>query len=381
MTAGWKIRFAGAVLGVALVSAGAARAADPICDVLGPAVNFTVAAKEFLRTNSSTSRRGYIPNPIVFKSACAPTMKLGPVGQWFRDVVATASTGTAIDFKVVMRTWRCGYLGYQGGPYCPPYPCYGDLDSYPCNGNVIHGDLVTGGGTIRAPGALMPQMYNYGAIDTSGTHPDLVTCEETLAELDALSETLAQGLLPGEPPSAARPIMDLGNVRVAREDTLTLSTTPGESLTVYRVGDLVLEPGRLYGYGGYSYQGEGAFLELESGEGEMLAIIVTRALKVGRGAEIFENGGDNPAAILNLVGSGARVVLRRRAAVNTVVLAPGRDVFVEAQGGTGEYPYGRMANVFARRVTLRGSAYMGYFGVDPESCSPSGAFLEPHGDG
>jgi hypothetical protein len=182
--------------------------------------------------------------------------------------------------------------------------------------------------------------------------------------------------LPGEPPSAARPIIDLGDVRVAREDTLTLATVPGQAVTVYRAQNLVLAPGRLYGYGGFSYLSEGAFLELESGGGELLVINVTGALKVGRGSEIFENG-STVSAIINLEGSGARLVLRRRAAVNTVLLAPSRDVFVEANGGTGEYAYGRMANVLARKILLRGSAYMGYYGIYPEACSPSGAFLDP----
>lgn len=333
---------------------------------MGPAIPYAAVATKWLKSRIATNRRlYYIPTPWFVGAACAPVMNLGRQGRWADDVIATRDDKTAIRFGVLGSKPICnfdgGYYHYycEGRSYCEQTPPTYD---YPCVAHTMWGDLVTGGGTIRASlnRGLLPHMYGGGVVDTTGDHEGVASCEAAMAQVPIAADALAQGLLPGEPSSAARPIIDLGDLRIDQDDIHRLAATPGQDVTFYRAHDVLLQSGRVYRYYGYSYQEEGAALNF----GGSIVLNVTGKFKMGRATSVWSSDG-----VINVVGRGAGVKLDKRANLEAAVIAAERIIRVRAIGGGYEYPYGNTGQLLARKIHVVGSGFINYQAVfDPDYC-------------
>lgn len=325
-----------------------------LCGVLGPAARFKTVATGRLTTAWSKGYPYAMGYPIFSTDppgeVCAQQISAGFKARWEDDIVATRDESIAIRFGVV--------VGKRPGYNTPYLGCY---DYYPCNAHRVRGDIVTGGGRVVAFHDLFPQL-DYGVIDTSGTHHLVSECQAAMAHLDVASAALAQGLLPGEPPEAVRTIIDLGNVRIGRDDHRILTPT-GPGVTIYRIGDLTLENGPTYDYG---YVPESATLELDSfAPNELIVVNVTGRVTVGRGGQIW---GDPHAGLINVVGSGGSLIIRKWSRSDISILAPQRKIRMLARGGGSELYYGSAPALFGRDITLIGSASIGYYGYLGSLC-------------
>lgn len=339
-----------AVVALEAFAAGSTHALPFVCDLLGPVAQFKVVATGSLHTEST--RGYYLPvGPFIFRDdVCAHRIAAGARGRWGGDIVATRDSQNAITFGVV--------IGKRPGDY-RELGCYG---SYPCNVHYVYGEIATGGGLVTAFGDLLPERPYARVIDTSGTHPLVGECQSAISHVAALSTALAQGLLPGEPPGAARSIIELGDLRIARDDEVVLTPT-GPGVTIYRVRDLILDSGRAVpSY----FTTPGGFLTLDGSDAQVVVVNVTGQLKAGRGAVIqaedreFAFGG-----LVNVVGPGPSVRLREFAEARVPILAPQRNIRMSARGGGSELYYGEAALLAGQDVTLTGSAHMyqPYFGA------------------
>jgi len=329
--------------------------ATGMCEILGPAAQFAVVATEKL-TTANYSRSAFlhqIPYPNFFESACAATISAGLLGNW-EDMVGAASTGTAISFQILKQKFGGGHEFY---PYCYSYPG----PYYPCNANLVYGDVVTGGGRISAFRDLLPR--NVTLVDTTGNHPLVEPCNSSIARVQSVSASLARGLLPGEPPSAARSIIDLGDVFVPKGEEVDLQST-GAPLTIYNVHNLTIETGHRVEYYQVPYITGGGTLNLITGPDEGLVINVTGRLKIGRGTEV---SGDDLTTLINVPGKGPAISLRQTT-FQVPLLAPERNLNVEALGGGTELYYDRTPNVAGRKLRVIGSAAMGYQSDLPREC-------------
>jgi hypothetical protein len=328
---------------------------------MGPAIRYAAVATKRLKSRIARTRHYYIPTPWFVGSVCAPEMNLARQGRWADDVIATREDGTAVQFGVLGSEPMCFFYGYMyrcaGRSYCYATPPAYD---YPCVAHTIWGDLVTGGGAIRASNnrPLLPHMYGGGVIDTTGDHEGVASCEAAMAHIPIAADALAQGLLPGEPPSAARPIIDLGDLRVGRDDIHTLVATPGQDVTFYRANDVTLQSGRIYSDYGYTYQAEGAVLDFDSG----VVLNVTGQFRMGRATSVWSYDG-----VINVVGQSGGVRLDKRATVQAAIIAAERTIRVRAIGGGYELPYGDTGQLLAEQVYVVGSGFINYQRVfDPD---------------
>ena len=345
-----------------------AQAADTVCNILGSALYYSAVGSKQIVAKNFGPRGYYIPSPLFGDSLCAPKIRFGKRARFGDHVVATATEGNAVKFRISNKPDFCAVYGGYGYP-CIPYACGGQFPyGYPCLAHGFYGgSIMTGGGEVKPdPADVQYGWYYYPptAIDTTGTHPQITTCTQAMGGLAGASAALAQGLLPGEPLSAARPIIDLGDVTIDRDDALTLDPTPGEDVTVYRVRNLTLEAGRLYAASyGPPYQAEGAYLQIYGDSSEMIVLNVTGALRLGGGSQVLDYYGGN---IINMVGTGSSVVFKRQANVESIILAPERTVKLLAVGGGFEWPWGTAAAVYARDVRVTGSGFFGYYStIDP----------------
>jgi hypothetical protein len=348
-----------ALVTVAILSAAEAHAQTAtICTILGPAARFSVLAMRKLVTRQATGYYGGASYPLQGDDVCsAQLLAQSAFGQW-RNVIATRETAVAARFGVLVGKRRCG-------DDCITQPCDG---YYPCNTHFIFGDIATGGGRVAAFGNHLPYPYDDGVIDTSGNHPLVADCRAGFAHLPGASSALAQGLLPGEPPTSARPIIDLGDVHVGRDEVRVL-TPSGPGVTVYRIRDLILDHGRSYRNQYYDYVGPGGTLTFDafSGNDEFIVVNVTGRLFVGRHS-ILE--GESDSAIINVVGPGTSVRLHKFAEGQVPILALERRIQMLARGGGSEFYYGVAAGLFGRDVMLTGTTAIGYpLGYFDQFCS------------
>jgi len=360
-----------AVIAMAALGAGTARAAEPICDVLGSALHYNAVGSKQIIAISMSARGYYAPSPTFFNSVCAPVVKLGRRGRWGDHIVATQTSGRAVRFKVQKQPDRCNrYMGYYNP--CIPYGCGGQFPyGYPCLAHEFFGgSIFTGGGAVFPdPTSVAYGFYYYApaAIDTTGTNPQVASCTQAIAKADAASAALAQHLLPGEPPGTVHPVITENNIYIARDESRIFSSVPGERVTFYEINNLTLEAGKLYRgyYGSPGYQSEGANIQLASGIDEMVVINVRDTLRLGAGTRVTDYSGGN---LIHLVGEGASVFFRRQAYLESTLLAPERLIKLNAYGGGTEWPWGAVGAVYARDVRVVGSGFFGYYGaVDPVS--------------
>jgi hypothetical protein len=352
-----------------VLGAATARAVEPICDVLGPALHFNAVGSKQIIALSLGARGYYAPSPLFFNSACAPVVKLGRRGRWGDDIVATNTSGKAVRFRVQKLPDKCNrYMGYYSP--CIPYACGGQFPyGYPCLAHEFFGgNIVTGGGAVSPDPSTVAYGFPYyapAAIDTTGTNSQVAACTQAIAQADVASAALARHLLPGEPPGTPHPVFDLGNVYIERDDSRVFDSVDGERVTFYDVGNLTLEAGKLYRgyYGQPGYQAEGASIQLASGPDEMVVINVRGTLRLGAGTRVSDFSGGN---LIHVVGEGGSIFFRRQAYLESSLLAPQRLVKLLAYGGGTEWPWGVVGAVYARDVRVTGSGFFGYYGaVDP----------------
>lgn len=319
-----------------------------VCDLLGPAAQFPLIATRVLQAKSAPGYGNYyVAYPVFDFGTCASEIRAGRHGKWV-DMIASRPDRTAISFGVVVGR-RPGYGPYLG---CYDY-------TYPCNAHIVDGDIVTGGGRVLAFNGLLPTFFD-GTLDTTGTHPLVGQCGSAIARLEVLSAALAQGLLPGEPPEAARPIIDLGDVSVAAEDEQVLTPT-GPGVTVYRVRNLTLKNGNA-NFGNFT---QGGSLIVDGSDDELIVVNVTGRLRLGRVATLSHafasavHGG-----IVNVVGPGGSIKLDKFAHAEIPILAPQRKVTMSARGGAPaeRFFYGEAQALLAADVILTGSAAVGFDG-------------------
>lgn len=185
----------------------------------------------------------------------------------------------------------------------------------------VAGDVASGGGTV----VVHDLASVAGAVDESGGHPGLATCQQALADAAGASQTLA----------ALAPTRSLGVVRP--DGFHNLAAGPG--LNVWSASEIVLRKARID-------------VTLDPATD---ALVINTPRLVVRDGGIFVHAaggawfaGDPVRVIVNVPGAGPTVVAKGvDLAVHPPILAPGRHVKL---AGDGRPLYGRHVTALRGRV-------------------------------
>jgi choice-of-anchor A domain-containing protein len=286
-----------------------------LCACLGAAGKFAVAGEEKVYGTVGARHEGaYVEyhDVGIDDSVCATKGRFAGTHdaglKLAADLILVQSSGIAGRFKGVSPF------------YLYPYPL-----------NYVGGDLITGGGSLR--GAVTVS----GATDTTGTSSKVADCRQALADLVNASATFqslpaTQTLAPIKVRSgttgANYDIYAAQGVNVISVPSIRLVTTDGA-----------------YRNGGTPY---GAFVTVHLlGTTDSVIVNVAQSLSVAANGGILVDGGDAAKVIINVVGEGAAVSLKRFAQIDPPLLAAQRKTTTRFDTTTG--------NLFAKTVTARGS--------------------------
>ena len=181
--------------------------------------------------------------------------------------------------------------------------------------------LATGGGTFTGEADVTE-------LDTSGTHAQVSTCTQAMADVQAGSQTLA----------ALSPTVEYGDIVLTGDEELDIDAGPGT--TVIHANKIVLRS---------SFAFDGVQLRINTVPETESMIINTERLAVGPIASIIGGGGKT---IINVAGPGPSVRYNLHARVDVPVVAPERTLKI---AGT----FFNLAAVYARRVLLSGGTITG----------------------
>lgn len=303
------------LLGASALVPGSVRAVCPtdLCDCYGEAAAYRAVAADRFRATVGLARELSPPalvGSLVAGSACAIRADLAePTNgdtQIDGDLVALTAAGS--------RAVRSRIAGPDGAHTV-----------------LVTGIIATGGGAVFGP-------VSADAIDTTGAHPGVASCQAAISDMIAASQTLA----------ALPPSQSFDTIIVPASGELAVNAGPGVSV--------VNVAGKLTAFGN---------LRLVLQPTTDALVINTRTMFV-RGSITVE-GGDETKAVINLTGPGKAVIVKSNASVAPLVLAPERVVKVSTRGD--------IAGAFARRVFLNGASASQVHDVCA-TASPSGAFLD-----
>lgn len=298
-----------------LLVAGHARAAcpDQLCDCLGEAAGYRAVAADRLRAGIGLALD--TNPPMQLGSIIAGDLCAGRA-----DLAESANDSTEIQGDLYVfagagsRAVRSRIAGPDGA-----------------NTVLVSGVIATGGGSVFGP-------VTANAIDTTGTHPGIASCQQAVGDMLAASQTLAA--LP------ATQIFDTIIAPVGED--LVVNAGPG--VNVINVAGKVTAWGNL------------RFVLAPATD----AVVVNAKTLFVSGAVSVE-GGDETKVVINLTGRGRAVLVKTDATVAPLLLAPERVVKVS--------PRGDIAGALARRVFFGGSFASQLHDVCP-AASPSGAFVD-----
>jgi hypothetical protein len=277
---------------------------------MGEAAQFDAVASVKLTMQTGLLGRGLYRYPAqAFTSASACAFKASVSGttaetQIGEDLILLAGPGTT----------AARFVAGRGG--------YG--------GVIVENDVATAGGRLRGEAVLQVA----GAIDTTGTHPRLPSCQQAMVDMQTGSAMLA----------ALTPTVDLGSLTITGDD-LTISVGPGlQVITASRISVL---PGVAEGYR------TGGTLTIDRSSNDPVILNVAK-LRIGDLSSIFD------VDIINVPGKGPAVSLGLDATA-PAILAPARSISTKPTGDNGN-----LNGLYGRRIRLRGA------GVNPAdvACTP-----------
>jgi hypothetical protein len=303
-----RTRFAGFVL-VALASATvpAARAACPQvpCDCLGQAAQYDLVASQSvdIRFGSYFSDVTLVHAGSSVNAVCTTTGSLTGTLAF----PGSGSTGVGTFVAIAGPGSQAARASTRGG-----------------SGTAVSvGLLVTGGGTFDDADEADVQQ-----LDTSGTHAQVSTCTQAMADVQSGSQTLA----------ALAPTSDYGEIVLTPGEELDINAGPG--VTVIKAAKVVLRSRLAVGF---------ATLRINTVPETEAVIINTERLSVGSYSNIEGGGGKT---FINVIGPGTAVRYGRFARVDVPVLAPERVLrmagafFFSMKGTYARSVFVRAANLF-----------------------------------
>ncbi len=276
-----------------------------LCSCLGAANRFTaVGGKAMSAKTGKYSDEGFpeYVETIVSGSLCAPVGKFvarEAASDVDGDVILTRAAGSV----------AAGFGGFTFDGVFEP-------------GTYISGDLVTGGGAVNGPNAVV--VYGDTLLDPNDAR--VANCRTAVTDLKAASTTLKN--LP--------PSQSMDAIVVKDGNTFTLNLGPG--IQVVNVNKIQVVSG----------VSDGAplpsTLMIQCALDTQVAVInVANELKVGAESVITSTCGED-AVILNVHGNRPKVSLRFGAQVSPVLLSPGKDVKLPILSSMGNvYSGGKVA--------------------------------------
>jgi hypothetical protein len=260
-----------------LVPLEAARA-QPTCEDLGAATQFGTIARRQLSTRELVSYGTWSMGSWLVESAC--TLRANLQGTYVRDedfqtggahIVATSPKGTAVRFD------------RHRTPEDHQVP------------NSLDGTVITGGGRVTGIPDLN-QDDQPPPIDSSGTRPEVDTCEAAFVDAVAASDAFA----------ALPPDLVFGNVVATMDEGNTYLDLRGASTV--QIDSLFIQPGKLLRYQ-YSLphlcEEDGGDLTFEVDPGTVTVVNVDR-LDIGNCGGLWVDPYTS-TVILNVVGRGRKV--------------------------------------------------------------------------
>jgi hypothetical protein len=291
------------VLSALLSTAGTAWAACPqtLCDCLGEAGGYRVVALEHVNAGVGMVRDIFYRFPIgtiiLNGDVCSTTAVLGePASDYTEidgDLYALAGPG-----KIAIKARIFG----------------------PGAGETVGAETnATGGGSVIGPIA--------GAVDTTGTHPGIASCQQAMTDVISASQTLA-GLTP---------TLFFGETQIYDGSDVEIEAGPG--VNVISVGRIALKARQI------GQEVDDSTLTINVGPTTEAVIINAASLGVGKNCALRISG-DERKVLINLPGGGPPVQVQEDARVDATVLAPGRVIRVGSRT--------ELNAALGRRVLLHG---------------------------
>jgi hypothetical protein len=298
------------VLGLALLAlastlAPIARAACPqtYCDCFGQAGQYSIVATESARLIWGTYRS---EGSTVYESANVAGLCTTAVS--LKGIEAGVNTAGSVGVGTLVALAGAGSEAVRATSVGDDFQVFVNL-------------LVTGGGAlVGADEAEVDQL------DTSGTHAQLATCTQAMADIRSASQTLA----------ALPPTLDYGSIVLTGDEQLDIDVGPG--VTVIEADKIVLRASPL------SYPPR---LRINTVPETEAVIVNTEQFSAGYASEV-----QGSRAIINVVGAGPSVRLTKYSGVAVPILAAERTVKITV-------PFTVMSRVYARRVFVRGGLVNG----------------------
>jgi len=178
---------------------------------------------------------------------------------------------------------------------------------------------ATGGGSIFGPIA--------GAVDTTGTHPGIASCQEAISDVQAASQLLA----------FLAPTQALGDIRIYDGSVVQINAGPG--VNVFSAGRIALKARTI----GFSI--ESSIVKIVLDPATEAVVINAASLFVGKNCGIRVVG-DERKVLINLPFAGPTSLIQEDAVVDAGVLAPYRVVRVGSRT--------ELNAAYGRRVLLKG---------------------------
>jgi len=196
---------------------------------------------------------------------------------------------------------------------------------------TISGDLVTGGGSVKNPGAVSVA----GSTDFSGNHAKVQPCQQALIDFQSASTAL-QALAPTQ-------TVPLNKIALKGTD-MDINAGPGTN--VLNLTSISLKPTVTKSYG-YVYSTPSTLNINLVPTTDVMVINVAKTVSIGKECGIAVLGGNPSRVILNVTGKKSMASIGADATVDPIVLV--------ANGGITAARGSEVGNLFGKNVTLRGA--------------------------